>query len=152
MTMSKNWRSISAGLLVVGVIVTSYIADAHARSIGGMAGRAVNPGDAACFQAVSGGVVNNCAGTRRYEVSVPVDSSGNKTVQVFYKSPSAMNCYAFGETNIASAGYGPSSSVVVNFSGGWRKILLYDVYVPSQGSLNVGCDLAQGERMQTIDY
>jgi hypothetical protein len=146
----KYGRQIGARVIAIGgVLLAGLIATAGpagARSLGAFAGAPLDGSQSACFTEFAGGVVGTnvlgCAGnplasSPRWEVNLPIDTTGPKSVMVGIRGVS-VGCGLI-SANQAS-GVFSSSAQAFGFSPSILSIPTLTVNVPTNGSLLLACD------------
>ena len=122
---------------------------AYARSMCASLGQPQNPSDYSSFSNTDGTIKNTSAVTKRYCVTLPVDSSGTKTVDVMAKGTDTnhnVGCFAKG---LHATGYVWSSSTqkfLVSFN--ISQYIEVQTSVPSSGALLVCCDIGPGSQAE----
>jgi hypothetical protein len=136
------------------IIIGAGIGIANAMSIPAFLGQPQNPADYSCFQNSFGTVVNTCSTTRRFCVSLPVDSSG-RFVQANVLAPDVtrnVSCFAQAVTrDLFDAGRTPRP-VSPSVFGVSQVLNLGAFSVPFAGALFACCDIAPGAALQTLAY
>lgn len=125
-----------------------------ARTVPASIGKAVVPADNACFSSSSGSIRNSCATAKSFDVPLPVDNAGGKTVHVAaYGATSANNvgCIAVGVNRELTITWASQRMWLSGF-GGSRIITLTGANVPNSGYLYVHCTVNPGGRVNNVDY
>ena len=145
MMIKKSLLVMSA----VGAFSLAAASDVSARSFGIGAGQANAPGDAVCFSRGSGTTTNTCAGgSRGFEVQLPTDNSGSKSVS--FTGNNSVSCAAFATNSVNSAFVG--SSTVVLPGSGFTTASLSAISLPAGGKLWLGCNVPQNASLVTVNY
>ena len=142
----------SAAIAALG---TSFAPAASARSTIAYSGSANPLTNRGCFTESYGRVTNaNCSGAQTWEIALPVEAPGTWNVSVDVtptSDPSSVHCMAFG---VSQDGTSFSTSVNIGAKKGGVSQTLNDltVDVPGAGALYVGCFLAQGASVNTVNW
>jgi hypothetical protein len=140
--MSKAISSI----VIAGACLLLGVAPAFAMSVGAFSGRSAT--NATCWNESSGGVVNNCGSQQLYEVPLPVNNAGPKSINVSVTNSGAglFQCavYAGGEFGALTTGTSHTSpsgndffglSITVPSGGGWVGGMYLYCQVPNGGAI-----------------
>jgi hypothetical protein len=137
---------LSATVLGAG----GFVQPAHARTILASAGRAVEPGDYACFRLSGSSMINFCTTVKRLELPLAIDVTGTFRVKINVTPPnpsSPISCQAIAvNENNTAAWY--SGSVSTTTPGN----LFMSVTVPVAGALFANCDVPQSGYVNTITW
>lgn len=143
---------IKKSLLViaaVGVLSMAAASDVSARSFGAALGEPVTGSDTSCFNSLSGIPVNVCGGgARLFEVQLPTDNSGSKTVS--FTAASGVSCTAFATNSVNSAFVG--SNTILITSGTLSSGTLSAIPLPAGGKLWLQCNINSGGALGTVNY
>lgn len=142
-------------LAITVLLMTGAVAlPAAARSVTAYAGgRSFYEADAACFSVITGGVTNTCGSMKKYEISLPVDSPGYKTVLVNAYGTSASNdvsCQAIAVSS--SLSWGGSPQLSLPSFGSTQTITLSGANVLYAGSLYLYCEVDPGGRINSVNF
>jgi hypothetical protein len=141
-----------AALLLAGAGVYT-VSLSEARSFPAFLGQPQAPSDYPCFGNSGGAVFNNCSTTRRFCVTLPVDSS-NHTIQITVLAPDINhNIACFGQAitrDIFNAGFTGFFSPGV--FGSSQVLNLPTLSVPNAGGLYACCDIAPTASLQSFNY
>jgi hypothetical protein len=151
--MTRFYKSSFAAITVL--LASGAVAlPAFARSVPAYAGgRSADPADASCFLESWGAARNNCATTKSYTMSLPVDSAGNHSVTVFAKGADASS-----NVGCRAIGMGPTGQT---WGGGFvylpsfpavQPIFLAPAFVPDGGALYVYCVVDPGGQINSVNY
>jgi hypothetical protein len=142
----KVLKSSLVALAVTATALSFQPEPAAARSTPASAGQSVNAGDRGCFQMVAAsGMQNLCTYTARFELPTSVDVGGNYAPEISTGGPS-MNCFS-----IAVSQNGTTFTTSPNvFATG--IFTLPTVFVPTKGTLSVGCDVVPNARVNNVNY
>jgi hypothetical protein len=140
-------------LALVATLVAGLSVQAFARTQPASSGRAVNFGDIGCFGMWYGSMTNNCSYTASFDWPMVTDNGGAKTTTV--------TAYAAGAGNLVSCAEFALNREVTSFWGGtyvnipsWGTASwnLTGANVPSGGYGYVNCSVANGGRINVINY
>jgi hypothetical protein len=133
---------------VIGAMSLGAASDVSARSFGAAAGRATTASDNACFNSLSGIVANGCGSARTFEVQLPADSSGGKTVS--FTARSGVSCTAMA-TNAVNNAFVFSNTVLIN-NAALTTQALSNIPLPAGGKLWLQCSINPGGSLATVNY
>lgn len=135
-------------IAAVGLVSLGAAANVSARSFGTAAGRAITPSDNACFNSLSGIVFNACGTARTFEVQLPTDNSGVKTVS--FTAARGVSCTAFA-TNAVNSAFVGSNTVLIN-TASFSTQPLSSITLPAGGKLWLQCSVNSGASLATVNY
>lgn len=125
-----------------------------ARTVPASLGKAVSPSDDGCFGMSYSSMSNGCTVQKSFEIPLPVDTAGSKTVYVAaYGAGPANNvgCQAAGLNREVTAVWASPRVWLAGF-GSSQIITLTGAYVPASGFLYVNCNMNPGGRVNNVDY
>jgi hypothetical protein len=147
--------SLAAITVLLAAGAVALPADA-ARAVSAFAGgRSFDPASMGCFVEAWGGIKNICAGTKSYEVSLPVDSPGLKTVFAYVQASSAdsnVKCRAIAVGTNGTFASGTGFKELAWFGAGFQKLTLTGANVPSWGSLYLYCEVEPGGKISHVVF
>jgi hypothetical protein len=155
--MEAYMKLLHYGAIVLAVVIASIgiggAPNSDARSFPAFLGQPQSPADYSCFTNSGGAVTNSCSTTRRFCVTLPVDSSTH-TIEVNVRAPDINhNIACFGQAvtrDIFGAGFTGFRSPGV--FGSSQIVTLGTLNVPSAGGLYVCCDIAPSASLQSLQY
>jgi len=159
--MGKSSLKVVGAALVFGSVAVAGLA--QARNATSIIGRPGSPSDLGCFTHSWFQVSNTCTSTKEYNLPLPIDSSGTKSVTVSVSldwQHGSFTCQSFGldknsttywNSALVYANGGPA--VLTLQSGGFDYYdLPMSVYVPGSGNLSVQCFVPQSGRILTTQW
>lgn len=148
----KVW--MTAVCTIAAIAACGALGTAHARVVGGGAGRAVPPGDKTCFADAMAGVAQVCSGTRSWDMSLATDGQGSKNVTVTARGPSSqynVGCQAVSRNPNNTGGYTSGSYKYLTSFGSAVDIAM-SVYVGQNYQLYVNCLMDQSTYLHTVHW
>lgn len=148
----KALSILSAAVLFSGIFVTP----SQARITLASSGRAVLPGDYACFWLSASGMTNNCSTEKTLEMPLVIDTGGSFTVRINVHSPSVtskVKCEAIAVSpdtfHSVSSGILPDPSPA---GDGVIGVIVLPISVPAGWALFEHCFVPQGGSVYTIAW
>jgi hypothetical protein len=148
----KNRNFWLAAVALMGASIAT--AQAFARTTSPLIGRAANPNKYTCFSTSFGQVVQGgCAEQLTYDMPLPADNSGSKSVKITGSRPGAgaFSCTAIACNNTLSSCSSPSYSTWNTGDSNLQKTLS-SVTLASGGALLAGCEMGQSSSINNVDY
>jgi hypothetical protein len=148
--MTKKMIRLSLG---PAALVAFLGSQADARTVPASAGKPVTASDAPCFAMGRSTMTNVCDGWRSYELPLPADSEGWKTVTIT----------AYGATvdhNVGCTSVGADQNATTFWGGGYSYLNLFgspqnivtSSYLPAYGYLWANCFVGSGARIHKVDF
>ncbi|MGE6757450.1 hypothetical protein ACQKGO_05505 [Corallococcus interemptor] len=139
---------------VLTVVVLLPLA-AMARTVPASSGRSVLWSDGSCFAMSYSTMTNSCSTRRSFELPLPVDNIGYKTVTVTARggatASNRVGCMAIGMNREATIVWGGTRKWTTTYSAS-QALSLTDAYVPTGGYLYANCLVDPAGQVNTVDY
>lgn len=149
-----NLKRPLVAVAALSVSMAALTPIAFARSVGGFGGHAHDPSQQANFSEFWNGVTYTGSGATRWDIPLVIDDVGpeHTFVYAFVNGvASSVSCSVQAVSQDASfisntALYSP------NIGNAWTSIALPTVTTISNGSLEMGCLISNGSRVQTVTW
>jgi hypothetical protein len=148
----------SLQLLLASILATGFASSASARTTSVSDGHSIPFSDISCYTTNNTIVSNStCAsGTRIWEVALPVDSAGSKTVSILEQNPSTFGALRCAVTVFDALGNfmasGPGFTNFPAFQTALVDSFVGTVTVPSGGHMVVGCVIPVNGRIGRVNW
>jgi hypothetical protein len=139
-------------LFAVPAVAFAFAGTAYARSVPASAGHAYVRSFENCFASVNGNMRNDCPTDQYFEIPLPVDTAGNKSISVSGKNNQTLQCQPFVGDQWGSLWSGTSPTPFPSYQPFFSVQALSSVYVPAAGYLFIQCRVGPGSTVGRVDF
>jgi hypothetical protein len=147
--MNARLRVLVLGIVTV-LALPLLIKTARAASLGGWTGKALNPGDVACFDSQdNGSIQSRCSGLHQWDIPLLITSGGTHTTRIYTQAGvggGTCTLYGFSQTGFLMAQQGG------NLAAGGVVTLAVSMPAGAGANLLIRCLVPNGGVIQSVDY